>query len=62
MGTARSMEVDIHILEDLRSFLFVNPGKIAGLDLASFNIQRGRDHGLPDYNTLREAFGLSKHT
>lgn len=41
----------------VRNMLFGRPGK-GGMDLASINIQRGRDHGLPDLNTLRESFGL----
>ena len=48
--------------ESLRSFLFSNPSNVAGIDLPALNIQRGRDHGLPDYNTMREAYGLPKHT
>jgi hypothetical protein len=32
------------------------------VDLFATNVDRNRDNGMPDYNTLREAFGLKKKT
>ncbi len=49
---------DVQVIDDLRNFLFGPPGA-GGFDLLSLNIQRGRDHGLPDYNTIRREYGMS---
>ncbi|HEX8204004.1 MAG TPA: peroxidase family protein, partial [Isosphaeraceae bacterium] len=56
-----SSEVDPTVVTSVRDFLFGPPGS-GGLDLASLNIQRGRDHGLADYNTIRAAYGLPRVT
>lgn len=54
--------VDTYVVEDVRSFLFGPPTMQSMLDLAALNIQRGRDHALPDYNTCRQAYGLARKT
>ncbi|HSQ56281.1 MAG TPA: peroxidase family protein, partial [Gemmata sp.] len=54
-----SSEVDNTIVNSVRNFLFGAPGA-GGFDLASLNIQRGRDHGLASYNDAREGYGLSR--
>ncbi len=54
----KANELDTQLIDGVRNFLFA-PSMGIGTDLAALNIQRGRDHGLPDYNTLRTAYGLA---
>ncbi len=58
LATQVMQRIDTEVVEDIRSFLFGPPSHMGLLDLAALNIQRGRDHGLPDYNSCRQAFGL----
>ena len=51
-------EVDNGITGEVRNFLIDEPNSEEQLDLPALNIQRGRDHGLPTCNRVREQFGL----
>ena len=59
MVNQQQQDLDCFIIDDLRNFLFGAPGS-GGMDLAAINLMRGRDRGLPDYNTVREQFGFAK--
>ncbi|NER51770.1 MAG: peroxiredoxin [Symploca sp. SIO1A3] len=61
LASQEAQEVDTLIVDDVRNFLFRLPGA-GGFDLASLNIQRGRDHGLSSYNETRIGLGLSAVT
>ncbi|MFO0809152.1 MAG: peroxidase family protein [Gemmataceae bacterium] len=61
LASDKAEEIDTRVVDSLRNFLFGSPGQ-GGLDLASLNIQRGRDHGLADYNTIRASVGLPRVT
>ena len=56
-----AQEVDAKLVDQIRNLLFGASGG-PGRDLASLNIQRGRDHGVPSYNDVRGAYGLAPVT
>lgn len=57
MSLQVQQEMDAKVVDDVRNFLFGPPGS-GGLDLVAININRGRERGIPDINTIREALGL----
>src|SRR5205814_7086205 len=60
-ASANAQEVDLQAVRSIRNFLFGEPGA-GGTDLIARDIQRGRDHGLTDYNSMRAAYGLPRVT
>jgi len=59
LAADKSNALDVHIVDDLRNFLF-EPGD--GQDLAAINIQRGHDLGLGSLNETRIALHLKPYT
>ena len=60
MGEQVQQSFDQLVVNDIRNFLFGPPGS-PGLDLASININRGRERGLPDFNSIRVGLGLEPY-
>jgi peroxidase len=59
-----TQEIDGQVVDGNRNLLFgiQTPNGPATVDLEVFDIIRGRDHGVGNYNKLREGLGLSKYT
>lgn len=56
---------DANIADALQNRLFevrLGDGSVIAVDLAATNINRGRDHGIPSYNFMREKCGIKKAT
>lgn len=62
MAAQDMQEIDGRLVDDVRNFLFGPPGSGIGMDLAAINIQRGREMGLPDFNSVRKTFGLPPYS
>ncbi len=60
IASSLSQNIDLKIIDDVRNLLFGGGDRVSGRDLFAINLQRARLHGLADYNTIRESFGLQK--
>jgi len=58
MISGRAAEIDNEITDEVRNNLFPISTTLEQLDLASLNIERGRDHNVPKCNDLRISLGL----
>ena len=59
MASQISEQEDATLCADIRNKLF-GPLDFSRRDLAALNIMRGRDSGLPDYNTVRRYYHLPR--
>ena len=62
IASSLSQDIDTKVIDDVRNLLFGGASGAIGRDLLAINIQRGRLNGVADYNTVRQAYGLSRVT
>ena len=62
LASKRMQEIDTEVIDGLRNFLFKDVPNEQMRDLISINLQRSRDHGIADINSLRAEFGLKPYT
>lgn len=60
MCTQPMQATDRHVSPDIHNYLFNYPYDQPSMDLIALDIQRGRDHGLPSYNSCREWAGMKR--
>ena len=59
MASQVQQKLDCRVIDDVRNFLFGGPSS-GGMDLAAININRGRERGLTDFNSVRGDIGLPR--